>query len=209
MKNITIIALILFGLTLPVLAQDFALKNISVNGGKQFSNFLFTTSSNQKDQTLSYQMYNAFTINGSFSSSKHTIRPELQIRQAGAKKSIQNTPVSWKMNYFNFNIGYGYALLQTDRFEVQTGAAFGLGYMLNGEQMIGNTRLSIIEEQSMNRFEISAHGFANLKTFISENLSLSLEYRFGAGLNHIENDISDQKTRNIFHSALLGIGINI
>jgi hypothetical protein len=66
-----------------------------------------------------------------------------------------------------------------------------------------------IEEQSMNRFEIGAHGFANLKTFISEKLSLSLEYRFGVGLNHIENDISDQKTRNIFHSALLGIGINI
>lgn len=194
---------------MPIKAQDFAITNVSVNGGKQFSNFLFTTSNDQKDQTLSYQMYNAFGVNASFTSSRHTIRPELQMRQAGAKKTIQNTPITWKMNYFNFNIGYGYALLQTDRFEVQAGAAFGLGYMLNGDQTIGNTRFSIIEEQSMNRFEIGAHGFANLKTFISENLSLSLEYRFGAGLNHIENDITDQKTRNIFHSALLGVGINI
>ena len=81
-------------------AQDFSLRSISLNGGKQFSNFLFTTSSDQKDQNLEYQMYNAFGLNASFTSTRHTIRPELQMRQAGAKKSIQNTSVSWKMNYY-------------------------------------------------------------------------------------------------------------
>lgn len=209
MKNIYLTFSLIIGIGFSAFAQDFSLNRVSVNGGKQFSNFLFKTSNDQKDQTLSYQMYNAFGLNASFTSSKHTIRPEIQFRQAGAGKTIQNTPITWKMNYFNFNIGYGYALLQTDRFEAQAGAAISIAYMLNGEQTIGESRYSIVEEQSMTRFELGTQGFANFTTFISDQISLSLEYRFGVGLNHIENDNDDQKTRNIYHSALLGIGIRI
>jgi hypothetical protein len=209
MKQTLLIFCFAVGLVSHNFSQDFNLGSVNLNGGKQFSSFLFTDSQDQKDQNISFQMYNSFGINACFTSDKHTIRPEIQLRQAGAKTTIQNTPITWKMNYFNFNIGYGYSLFKNDRFNIQTGAALAIGYMLNGEQSIGQQRFSIIEEESMTRFEIGTHGFANLATYISDKLSLSLEYRFGVGLNHIENDIGDQKTRNIYHSALLGIGIRI
>lgn len=191
-------------------SQDFSLKSVHLTGGKQFTNFIFTNSDNIKDQKLKYQMYNAFGMNANFTNKKHTIRPEIQIRQAGASTVLGETPITWKMNYFNFNIGYGYSLLENERFAIQSGAAMCIGYMLNGEQTIGDIRLSIIEEESMTRFEIGTHAFANFRAHITENIDLSLEYRFGIGLNHIENDIEDtQKTRNIYQSALLGIGIRI
>lgn len=190
-------------------SQDFSLRSIDLVGGKQFSNFLFKNSADKKDQSLEYQMYNSFGLNTSFTSDKHTIRPELLLRQAGAKKTLENTAVKWKINYFNFNIGYGYLLFENEHFEIQPGAAIGVGYMLNGEQLIGDTRLSITEEESMNRFEFSTYGFSKFRAHLSENISLSLEYRFGIGINQIENESNDQQTRNVYHGALLGIGISL
>ena len=113
------------------------------------------------------------------------------------------------MNYFNFNIGYLYSILQTEKFEIQPGVALGVGYMLNGEQTIGDVRLSIIEEESMNRFELGAQVITNFKAHLTEQFSISLEYRFGIGINHIENDINEQKSRNIYHGALLGLGFRL
>lgn len=192
------------------IAQDFSPTAINLFGGKQFANFIFVNSYNTKDQGMKYQMYNAFGFNTDFSNGNHTIRPELQIRQAGARKILGETPVTWKMNYFNFNIGYGYSILNTDRFMIQMGAALSLGYMMSGEQTIGDVRLSIIEEESMNRFELGTYGFANFRAHLTETIDLFLAYRFGIGLNHIENDIIvDQRTRNIYQSALLGISMRI
>ncbi len=203
---------LIFGLLLLLIAQtskaqEFSLRSLDLVGGKQFSNFLFKNSADKKDQSLEYQMYNSFGLNATFTSDKHTIRPELLLRQAGAKKTLENTAVTWKMNYFNFNIGYGYHLFKNERFEIQPGAAIGVGYLLNGEQLIGDTRLSITEEESMNRFEFSTYGFSNFRAHLSESISLSLEYRFGIGINQIENESNDQQTRNVYHGALLGIGI--
>ena len=188
-------------------AQEFSLRSIDIFSGKQFSNFLFKNSDDSKDQSLEYQTYNSFGLNGSLTSGRHTIRPELLIREAGAKKTLENTEVRWKMDYFNFNIGYGYNLFENDRFKIQPGAALGIGYLLEGEQLIGDMRLSITEEESMKRFEFSTYGFSNFRAFLSKSISLSLEYRFGIGINQIENENNDQQTRNIYHSAILGIGI--
>lgn len=197
------------GLCSIVSAQDFSPSFINLTGGKQFTNFVFKNSQDQKDQSLEFQMYNSFGVNAEFSSDKHTIRPELQMRQAGAKTNVGSTPITWKMNYFNFNVGYLYSILKSKKFEIQPGIGIGVGYMLNGDQTIGDTRLSIIEEESMNRFEFGLQGISNFKAHLTDRFSISLEYRFGIGINHIENDINEQKSRNIYHAALLGLGFRL
>lgn len=209
MKRKVIVTMVGLAICISSKAQDFSPLFLNLTGGQQFTNFVFKNSQNQKDQSLEFQMYNAFGVNAEFSSGKHTIRPEIQIRQAGAKTSVSNTPVTWKMNYFNFNVGYLYSILQTEKFEIQPGLGVGVGYMLNGEQRIGDVRLSIIEEESMNRFEFGLQGLTNFKAHLTERFSISLEYRFGIGINHIENDINEQKSRNIYHSALLGLGFRL
>jgi hypothetical protein len=209
MRSKVIALAISLGVFSIISAQEFAPRFINLIGGKQFTNFVFKNSQNQKDQSLEYQMYNAFGVNAEFTNDKHTIRPEIQIRQAGAKTSVVSTPIVWKMNYFNFNIGYLYSILQSEKFEIQPGLAIGAGYMLNGEQTIGDTRLSIIEEESMNRFEFGLQGISNFKAHLTDKFSISLEYRFGIGINHIENDLNEQKSRNIYHGALLGLGFRL
>lgn len=198
-----------FALSSMTMAQNFELSTINLVGGKQFSTFTFKNSDDEKDQTLKYQMYNAFGINGVLEKGRHMLRPEIMFRQAGAKTSINGNQINWKMNYFNLNFGYLYSIIETRRFTIQPGIAIGGGYMINGEQEIGSTRLDIIEEESMTRFELSAMGMLNATAQLTNSFSIGLEYRFGIGLNHIENDLNEQKTRNLYHGVMLNLGFSI
>lgn len=207
MKKLIVFAALAFSSM--TMAQNFGLKTINLVGGKQFSNFTFKNSDDEKDQTLKYQMYNAFGVNAVFKGGRHSLRPELMFRQAGAKTTFNDIQINWKMNYLNLNVGYFYSILDGRTFTIQPGVAIGGGYMLNGEQEIGQTRLNIIEEESMKRFEVSAIGMLNAIAQITPTFSIGLEYRFGIGLNHIENDVTDQMTRNLYHGAMLNLGFTI
>src|SRR5690554_6870967 len=104
---------------------------------------------------------------------------------------------------------FPYTTLFRSTFTIQPGVAISGGYMLNGEQEIGQTRLNIVEQESMKRFEVSAIGMLNAIAKITPMFSIGLEYRFGIGLNHIENDINEQMTRNLYHGAMLNLGFTI
>lgn len=189
-------------------AQGLELDEVRLVGGKNFSNFMFKDSDNQKDQQLSYNMLNSFGVNLNFKSDKHVLRPELLFRQAGATSDFNGTPLSWKMNYIDINVAYLYEALSFNIFTVSPGIAIGGGYMMNGEQYIGENRISIIEEESMKRFDLGFHGIASIKANVSQQLYLSLEYRGGMGIIEIETD-DTQTTRNVYHSAILGIGFKL
>ncbi|PKR80042.1 hypothetical protein CW751_11785 [Brumimicrobium salinarum] len=205
-KLFVIVALAFSSMTM---AQSFGLKTINLVGGKQFSTFAFKNSNDEKDKTLKYQMYNAFGANAVFKNERHMIRPELMFRQAGARTTFNEVQINWKMNYLNLNVGYLYSILDGRVFSIQPGVAISAGYMLNGEQEIGQTRLDIVEEESMTRFEVGAIGMVNASAQITPTFSIGLEYRFGIGLNHIENDINDQITRNLYHGAMLNLGFSL
>ncbi|HLV41376.1 MAG TPA: outer membrane beta-barrel protein [Brumimicrobium sp.] len=207
MKKIIVFAAL--GFSSMTMAQSFGLNAVNLVGGKQFSTFAFKNSDDEKDKTLKYQMYNAFGVNAELKSDRHIIRPELMFRQAGARTTFNDVQINWKMNYMNLNVGYLYSILEGRMFSIQPGVAIGAGYMLNGEQEIGQTRLNIVEEESMNRFEVSAMGMLNATAQITPSFSIGLEYRFGIGLNDIENDINEQMTRNLYHGVMLNLGFSI
>ncbi len=190
-------------------SQGLEPTEVTLMGGKNFSSFLFRNSDSEKDKTLEYTMNNSFGINLALEAGKHVLRPELMFRQGGAQSTFNGTSLSWKLNYVDLNAGYLYRLLQTERFSVSPGIAIGAGYLLKGEQYIGDARYSIVENKTLKRFDLTAHGIANFRATLSETISLSLEYRFGMGLVQIENDINSQKSRNIYQAALLGIGIRL
>jgi hypothetical protein len=198
-----------FLLSYTAIAQDFNMYTVNLIGGKQFSTFTFKNSENQKDETLKYVMLNAFGINGALENGRHNIRLEAIFRQAGAKTIFNGNQMNWKMNYMNFNIGYLYSIIDIEDFKLQSGIAFGIGYMLNGEQEYGNVRLDIKEEASMIPYEFSGMGILNGTVKISSTLYIGLEYRYGIGLNHIENDANNQKTRNLYHGVMLSLGISL
>lgn len=189
-------------------AQDkMSLGEITLVGGKNFSSFLYKDSGGAKDKTLDYVMYNSFGANFNFTKGNHIIRPEIMFRQAGAKSDYEGTALSWKMNYLDLNFGYLYSVVNSDKFSISPGVAIGAGYMLNGEQYIGETRYSVVETQKLKRFDFGFQGITNFKAYLNESFTISLEYRFGMGITQIENDVNAQVSRNIYHSALLGFGI--
>ena len=191
------------------LSQGLKLNQISLMGGKNFSSFRFRDSDGNKDKTLDFVALNSFGINANFSANKHILRPELMLRQAGAKSDINGTALSWLMNYLDLNVAYLYSFLQTERFSVSPGLAVGFGYMQSGEQYIGTMRYSLVSTKALSRFDCGLQGITNFKAQISENINLSFEYRFGMGITQIEKDVTPQKTYNIYHSALLGLGLII
>lgn len=205
-KFIVIVALAFSG---AVVGQDFGLKTIHLVGGPQLTNFTFKNSDDEKDKTLKYKMYSAFGINADFEGNRHILRPEILFRQAGAKTTFNDIQINWKMNYVNINVGYLYSVYQGKNISIQPGVALGAGYMLNGEQEIGDSRLNIVEEESMNRFELSAMGMLNATAKITSFFSLGLEYRFGIGLNQIENDVNNQRSRNLYHGIMLNLGFSL
>ncbi|MEX1192570.1 MAG: outer membrane beta-barrel protein [Brumimicrobium sp.] len=178
-------------------------------GGKNISSFIYKDNTNQKDEQLKYNMLNSFGVSLSLESDKHQLRPELMYRQAGARSDFKGLPLKWQMNYIDLSVGYLYEAARLGIFSLSPGIALNAGYMISGEQYIGDERLSITEEKSMDRFEVGFQGIANVRAFLTEKFTLSLEYRFGTGITQIENAVNDQKTRNIYHGVLLGIGFSL
>jgi hypothetical protein len=190
-------------------SQQMQLSEINLIGGRNFSTFSFKDSDGTKDQTLNYVGLNTFGINFNLTAGRHILRPEISFRQAGAKSDYEGMPLSWKMNYLDVNLAYLVNVLKSERFVVAPGIGLGAGYMLNGEQYIGNTRYSITDTKSLKSFDFCVQGLAHFRANLSKNISLSLEYRFGMGITQIENDVNAQQSRNIYQAALLGIGLRL
>jgi hypothetical protein len=208
MRKPLLLALLGSAFTIQSYAQ-MKLEEITLVGGKNFSSFLFKDSEGSKDKTLNYHMLNSFGIHFGLQGGNHILRPEIMFRQAGAKSDFEGTALSWKMNYLDVNLAYLYSVVNTNRFALSPGVGIGAGYMLNGDQYIGDTRYKIAESSALKRFDFGFHGIANFKAYITDYFSLSLEYRFGMGITQIENDVNAQQSRNIYHSALLGLGFRL
>ena len=192
-----------------VFSQGLKFRHLTLTEGKTFSTFLFENSEAMQDPNLGPVLLNTFGMNGIFSNGKHIIRPEFLFRQGGAQSSVKSTSVSWRLNYMDLNLGYIYSPFDSKRVSISPGIAFGLSYMVNGEQLIGTTRYSILETGALSRIDLNLMGICRIKTQITENIDLSLEYRCGYGLIQIERDETAQKTHNFYQSALLGIGFKI
>lgn len=188
------------------MSQKLALTDLELVGGKCYSSFLFKNSVGEKDQLLDYTALNNFGARLNFAADKHTLRSELLFHQGGAVSDFNGIPLSWKLNYVNLNLAYSYRIISSKRFSVAPGIGFGAGYLLNGEQYIGNVRYSIQQTQSLKAFDIGFHTFCAARMALTDALFLSLEYRFGISIGSIENDAQPEQTRNIYHAAQLGIG---
>jgi hypothetical protein len=207
MKKVSLLILII--ISFQELNAQLEAEGLTITGGKNFASFLFRNDANEKDEQMKYEMLNSFGVNASFISDRHVIRPELLFRQAGARSDFNGLPLSWRMNYAELNFAYFYSIFQKGIFDVRSGLGLSAAYMLNGEQFIGEQRFSIVEENAMNRFDLGFQLLANSKAQLSDSFYLTLEYRFGLGITQIENEPDNQRTRNIYHGALIGLGFNL
>lgn len=210
MKKILFMAALLVGTTTFAQYRSNLGPETSINliGGARFSNFIFHNSEGVKSDNLSYRLNTALGVNLAVNINKNIIRPELMFHQAGAKSKLSGTSFDWKLNYLALNVGYLYSVVDTGILSLQPGLAFGVNYMVSGEQIIGNNRYNIIKEESLGRLDLEVMGLLNAKIQVTPLFSIGAEYRFGYGLLQIEKDI-DQRTRNIGNSVLVHVGFNL
>ena len=204
----TIFCLLLASLPIFSFAQ-YKVKADEINFlvGKNATKFLYQFGSETKP--TQFVNGNAYSLNiGINLSEKHTLRPELNLYQAGAKTTVDDLPLNWKLTYLGVGCGYLYNVLNKNTISLSPGAVVGVDYMTQGEQTIGVNRYDVIENNYLKKLNVSAGLLLNSRFKVTETLFLSFEYRFNFGLNQIEID-SEEKTRNIGNTALIGLSFKL
>ena len=209
MKYSSLIALLLLVFVHKTHAQGLTFSDIELTFGNTYSSFQFKNSAGEKEGNYQYAGLNNFGVNFNLTADRHMLRPSLGMRQGGAKTTIEGIPVDWKLNYIDLSFGYLYKALKTDRLELSPGLALYGGYLLNGDQTVGDMRFPLAETEAIKPFDFGVQGMVNTRLNINKQFALSLEYRFGYGLAQIENDLKPQTANNIYHALVLGIGFKL
>lgn len=185
-----------------------AQSQMHVKAGKVFSTFLFRNSDNNRDETLKYVANNYLGISYDIAvGQRHLFRPEIAYREAGARSQINNLKLSWDLKYFDFNFSYLFKTYGNQKFSLYQGFGPSFGYLLAGEQYTGLNYVDLKENKSLKTTDFGLNFIANAKLRIIDSLYLSVEYRYGLGLQQIEKDANkpSQVTRNRYHGVLLGL----
>ena len=199
-------------LILSVSAHSFSQKKLSVGifGGPTYSTFSFVNSQGV-DESSNYEFISqsTFGIQLNIKNSKHILRPSLGLRQAGAKSTLGTTPMTWSLNYLDLEAAYLYELVQKKSLGLSIGAGLYGGYLIGGEQTIGTKTYSLSEEEAFNPIDFGARAMTNIRFSITQTMSVFGEYQFGYGLSQIENETTDQQTRNRNQAIKVGLTIEL
>ena len=202
-------------LTLAILSiatLSFSQKKLSVGifGGPTYSTFSFVNSQGV-DESSNYEFIgqSTFGIQLNIHNSKHNLRPSLGLRQAGAKSTLGTIPMTWSLNYLDLEAAYLYELVQKKSLGLSIGAGLYGGYLIGGEQTIGTKTYSLNEEEAFNPIDFGVRVMTNIRFSITQTMSVFGEYQFGYGLSQIENDETDQQTKNRNQAIKIGLTIEL
>ena len=127
----------------------------------------------------------------------------------GAKSNDVQLPIEWKLNYLGVGASYLIDALTTENIRVSPGLAFGMDYLLKGEQTIGTDRYNLNEDEVLKPWNLNASAMFNTRFKVTESFAIFMEYRYIIGLNQIEKQDIGEKTRNMAHRALAGLSFNL
>ena len=204
----TLLTLIVLSFSFAAIAQN----HIHLKSGVSFTSFVFKNSESikTKDLTHVFNNYSAFSYENYFAK-RNILRAELGLRQAGAKAIMDEMKYEWKFNYLDVNLAYLFKFLGNENYGLHIGASPYLGFLLGGEQSIGETYYDVKDERAIKTIDVGVNFLANAQFKVAENIFVSLEYRYGLGMLNIETDESnpDQVTKNTSHSILAGLSFNL
>ena len=186
------------------------LQQFNLNFGKQYSSFLYSDANGNTDTNLTYRSGNFYAASvGLKLNERNFLRPEINFVEAGAQSEFLETPIYYNLNYLGMNCSYLFSLLNKERFSLSTGASLGFDYLLKGEQLVGNTRYNLKENNALKTWDMNCAALTSGRFMATENLFLVCEYRFRYGLNQIEKADASEKTHNIGHLITLGLSFNL
>lgn len=184
--------------------------SLGIFAGPTYSSFSFVNSEGV-DQSERYETSELKTFGAvlNIQKSKHTFRPSLQFRQGGSRATIGGTPMTWKLNYIDLQAAYLFELLNNDFVSLKLGAGGYAGYLAGGEQTIGTKSYSLNEQEVFSPIDFGANAMLNTEFSITKTLNFFVEYQIGLGLSQIENDGTEQQTKNNYHAFKAGLSFNL
>ena len=184
--------------------------SLGIFAGPTYSSFSFVNSKGV-DQSERYETSELKTFGAvlNIQKSKHTFRPSLQFRQGGSRATIGGTPMTWKLNYIDLQAAYLFELLNNDFVSLKLGAGGYTGYLVGGEQTIGTKSYSLNEQEVFSPIDFGANAMLNTEFSITKTLNFFVEYQIGLGLSQIENDGTEQQTKNNYHAFRAGLSFNL
>jgi hypothetical protein len=187
-------------------AQKMELERMSFLGGFTFSSFIFKDPQLLIKNQYNYKTSTALGTNFDLSIKKHVIRPEILYRRVGSRSEVNNLKLDWRLSYLDLNIGYLYKVFDNEKITIAPGLCYGIGYMMEGQQYIGQTRYDALDGNFLKRYDLTTSFLLNFSFKLTDNLNFFGEYRFGLSLLNLEKD-DNQKTRNMFH--IIGAGLSM
>ncbi len=189
-------------------AQKLDLDKISFFGGLNFSSFIYDNTQVSFNNNIDYKTDASLGLNFEFLSKRHVLRPELLYKRIGAVSTNNNIKLKWSLSYLELNIAYLFKVLNAEKFSISPGLSYGVAYMIDGTQDIGQVRYSADDDNFLNRLDLTGNFLLNFNFKITKSINMFLEYRFGISLLNLEKD-DDQITRNMYHTLGFGLGISL
>ncbi len=196
-----------------IYGQENTITQININYGKSFTSFIHEDNDEAHSGiNIDYTSGNTYSLDlGITLGEKHRLRPEVRYQEYGAISELNNTPLSWKLNYIGTGLGYCYSVLKTDALSISPGIVLNINYMVSGEQNIGTERFNIKEDELLKPIDVVTSIALNSRFKVTEYLFINFDYRFGISLTEIENESGDknEQTRNLGHIASIGLSFNL
>lgn len=205
--NFNLLNFIFFSLPLFLTTSSIAQSRVTFDAGQVFSNYKFIDAEGNTENKFTNNIGGCFSLGYQYALNNGLfIRANIGMRKAGASIIINETNVTWEVQYADANLGLGY-MVNKWRVKPYISASPYFGYILNAHQTIGPDTYDIKKNKSMKTSDYGVFFSPGVKVDLSNVIAFYAEYKYILGLQNLES--SEQKSFNRGFSINLGISVTI
>lgn len=176
---------------------------ITLDGSQVSSNFKYTNSSGQQDNSYSNNITGGYSLGYRIYKRSIFFRLNVGMRKAGANLTDDNNTIIWTLQYSDLRLGIGYELNKW-RLKPYLSASFYGAYLLKANQNINGKIYDLKSTDSFETTDLGVFIIPGAKFYISDYISIYGEFSYLIGLKNIETEVN-QKLYN--KGFLLSLGI--
>lgn len=203
---------ILVCLTVCGTSYGFSQDNISIFVAQNLATFKYNDTQGNSDPNMSSSLRLGYGANYSkVFNSGFFIRPEIAYQNLGAVSILNNQKLDWSLNYFNFNLGFGY-LIHLGPVVPFIGVSPYASYLYKASQTYGTDYYDMLADKGIQTSDYGVNIFGGLKYQFIEVASAFIEVSDVIGLNQLETNNISGHNEKLYNRAIafrFGVSFNI
>jgi len=183
----------------------YAQSSIRVDASQLITNFKFTDSKGNVDDSYSPLFAGAYSVGYAYELDFGLFfNVGAGMRKAGATMVYDAANYQWNLQYAQAKLGTGYAY-DLGIVKPYLGVSGYYGYLLKANQTVNNEDFDILDSESIKKDDYGLYFTPGLKINVSGVISVYTEYSYLMGLNNIETGDSGQETNIVSHVVTFGL----